>query len=536
MVKCCPVFPSGDGGEQYSIVTGAASIQVKNTGWDARFGGNYISGTVVTDHTMLGGPRTKNGYAENEDNLAAAELQFADYRKVIDTFAPNADIDNSSAGRGLSGIQRAHERLMSPAPATALEASFKAVVKPPSDGSDIIDAANTNPVTPLPCETLCDPANPTPYCSSLTLGGQSKNAFLTLFKLAHEQGVAISPEIWFWPFRRGESPCDRSNTTITDGVITNVGGGCLVTSTANVGNMALTTTLDVPTTLSGQITRSPDAETIDFKNPATSITLAFSDTTFQANFGGKIARLTARRDRLIWQTDKRCIAVSNSVKSAPMLYQLRRPFRLVAASVLLFVVCLNGQVAFADSLPSIELTKTQMSALLDNVSFQQEGFQFEPRKTDCSRQSRCNVTRSSTNPCCSTGTRRRGSYRRVSEKISTKLDSIWATRLPHSCKERHTFDPNSVRVNQVTPADISVTFSAYYGNYFCWSFDTLQCKASWNFQECHWGRVDGNTLFFEKTIDYKLVLHLSATQDLDCRLHQPLKQRMLTTWKKLPRL
>jgi hypothetical protein len=308
-LNVCPVQQTGDGGEQYSVVTGSTSLMVSQTGWDARFGGNYVRGTPVNDHAMLPGPRAIYGATYDGVSPAAATLASFANDRLAASIAPMTESLPVQFAPDLLAAEVSRVPLMSPMPpAPILEATFRPLAQseiPVREG--IVEVAQSSP---LPCETLCDPQKPTPYCTSLTLGGPSKAAFLQLFKLAHDQGVALYPQdLVLGLFDVAKDPCDRSSTTISNGVIRNVGGGCLVTTTSNVGNLSISATLDVPTTLSGNITRGTDTETIDFPNPATAITLAFSDTSFQSGFGGKVARLTARRDRLIWQTDKRCIAV-----------------------------------------------------------------------------------------------------------------------------------------------------------------------------------------------------------------------------------
>ena len=308
-LNVCPVQQTSDGGEQYSVVTGSTSLMVSQTGWDARFGGNYVRGTPVNDHAMLPGPRAIYGGAYDGVSLVAATLAASANDTLASSYAPVTEFPPAQSPPEPLAADVRRVPLMSPMPpAPILEATFRPLAHsemPAREG--IVEVAQSSP---LPCETLCDPQKPTPYCSSLTLGGPSKAAFLQLFKLAHDQGVALYPQdLVLGLFDVAKDPCDRSSTTISNGVIRNVGGGCLVTTTSNVGNLSISATLDVPTTLSGTITRGSDTETIEFPNPATALTLGFSNTSFQSDFGGKVARLTARRDRLIWQTDKRCVAV-----------------------------------------------------------------------------------------------------------------------------------------------------------------------------------------------------------------------------------
>jgi hypothetical protein len=312
-LNVCPVQSTGDGGEQYFIVTGVASLMINQTGWDARFGGNFIRGKVVDDHAMLPGPRAIYGQTGANSSLAAVELNSIIIDRLATSVASDFATDRPedvNADRPV--VDGTRVPLMSPMPsAPIIEAAFRTnVTAATSTPITVIDAAQPSSIAPLPCETLCDPQKPTPYCTSLTLGGPTKAAFLQLFQLAHDQGVAMyPPDLVLGLFDVAKDPCDRSNTVISNGVIANTGGGCLVTTKSNVGNLTISATLDIPTTLSGTIIRASDKETIDFPNQSTALTLAFSDPSFQSDFGGKITRLTAKRDRLIWQTEKRCIAV-----------------------------------------------------------------------------------------------------------------------------------------------------------------------------------------------------------------------------------
>ena len=179
----------------------------------------------------------------------------------------------------------------------------------------------------------------------------------------------------------------------------------------------------------------------------------------------------------------------------------------------LAAVILVIQPVRADTLPPISLTSDQMTALLGDVSFEQEGVQLELSKLTIRFLDKVDATIPGLPPIQAVplALDEEVHFVKFRSVLAQKLATIWATQLPHSCNDRHTLYPDSVHINQVSGSDVSVTFSAYYGKYACWSFDAPQCTISWNFQKCEMGRVEGNTLLIEKTIDYKLNLHLTTS-------------------------
>jgi hypothetical protein len=193
--------------------------------------------------------------------------------------------------------------------------------------------------------------------------------------------------------------------------------------------------------------------------------------------------------------------------------QLRALSRL-SVLLLLAVVILGTQPAHADSLPAISLSKDQMTALLGDVAFEQEGVQLELNKLTTRFLDKVDATIPGLPPIQAVPLALDEEVRFVDFRsvLAQKLATIWATQLPHSCNDRHTFYPDTVHIDQVHGSDVSVSFSAYYGKYACWSFDAPQCTVSWNFQKCEMGRVEGNTLLIEKTIDYRLNLHLTTSE------------------------
>jgi LysM repeat protein len=191
-----------------------------------------------------------------------------------------------------------------------------------------------------------------------------------------------------------------------------------------------------------------------------------------------------------------------------------RLFRTVF-SILFVVLVLASRTAFADAFPPISLTRDQMTALLGNLTFEQDGVQLELDKLAIRFFDKVDATIPGLPPVQAVplALDKEVHFLDFRGMLSEKLATIWATQLPHSCNDRHEFEPSSVHINRVTESDLSVSFSAYYGKYACWSYDAPKCTLSWNFQKCEMGRVSGNTLLFEKTIDYRLDLHLTATED-----------------------
>lgn len=288
-LNVCPMRHEADGSERYFTVSTPKPLKVTLVGSSGQWGANYVRGTLVDNHAALAGPRALPATMTGSD-VFAATLALA--------------VEQQLATQAVLTVPAAAE--LAPARRRPVVEAVARLPAPAVDNG--IQLAQTT--APLPCETLCDPQKPTPYCTSVVLGGSTPAAFRQLFELSHDQGVALYPkDLVQGLFEVDSDPCTRSDTTITDGVIRNTGGACSLTTRSTFGGLTITASLDVPATLSGNIVRTATAETIDFPDAATAMTLSFENESFQSDFGGRVTRLIASPDRLIWQTAKRCLAL-----------------------------------------------------------------------------------------------------------------------------------------------------------------------------------------------------------------------------------
>ena len=304
-VNACSADPTDDGGTQYHTVTGTVAIDVTNTGADANYGGNYISGRALSSHAFI--PDGGNKFYSEYGMFTAPEQNFS---SPLSNYY-ESEFASKLVSNDVTKLSRFDAEGIS---ASVLKTTFHrtdSIADVLTNQYPILEIAQSTASPIISCEALCDPKSPTPFCTSLILGGTPKTAFSQLFQMAHDEGVATYPQsLLLSIFDVANDPCERSETTIINGKLRNTGGGCLVTTSSTIGAKTFSASLDFPTTLSGDIAGGPDTETVDFPNGDTALTLSFSDPSFDASFGGKLRRFTARKDRILWQTDKqKCIAI-----------------------------------------------------------------------------------------------------------------------------------------------------------------------------------------------------------------------------------
>lgn len=280
-INVCPRVTTPTGGYQYNVVTGTLRMRVQQSGWDARFGGNYLVGPDQQQQGRL-----------SDGNFDVAQ--------VVEVPTEEASTPHEMLSQAAADV----------APDRGRDAAEQDLAFAPGDQFQLAQAGSPGSA-PLRCENLCDPSQPSPYCAFVTLGPPQRSAFSTLFSLANDQGAALYPADFVRNiFNVAQDPCGRTDTEISAGKITNRGtGACRISTRSTAAGIAVNVDLSVPETLSGDVARVANGQVVTFSDPATSMALEFSESSFNADFGGTLTRLVARRDRLFWQTERGCISV-----------------------------------------------------------------------------------------------------------------------------------------------------------------------------------------------------------------------------------
>lgn len=265
-----------------------------------------------------------SGNRVGQDNVMYGPALSARTQAVADFVSGSCKgpggVRSDAGGSRIFKVQAIPEDQVNP----AMIGTSSATVIPVSSSERFAISHNQSPIpgltrlaqasgTPAPrCEALCDPSHPSPYCAFLQLGQANyKTALAQLFKMSHDDGVADYPTpLLVSLFDLDSDPCGRTTTTIRNGVISNTGRACRISASSSSYAGAITANLSVPTTIQGDISSSPDHETIQFGDKSKSMVLELSDGGLNSDFGGVLTRLVAFRDKIVWQTENGCVSVS----------------------------------------------------------------------------------------------------------------------------------------------------------------------------------------------------------------------------------
>ena len=196
---------------------------------------------------------------------------------------------------------------------------------------------------------------------------------------------------------------------------------------------------------------------------------------------------------------------------------LRRASRIISIALAALIAC--NSIAFSDELESIPLNKEQMRALLGETTFSQDGVNLELsgftiRFLDKEKYTLPDHPEMGSTDVIPLALDETVLLKDFPATIEQKLNAVWNTQLPHSCNEHNNYNNGSLKINKVSGQDISLSFSAYYAKWACWSYDGIKkCEIKWNFQKCETGRIEGSMRILEKTVDFDLNLHLITTGD-----------------------
>lgn len=188
------------------------------------------------------------------------------------------------------------------------------------------------------------------------------------------------------------------------------------------------------------------------------------------------------------------------------------PIAKLGALLICAMLSCFPRISAADAFPPIELSPRQIEALLGQTEYQEGGFslridEFKVRFLDRAQISLPGLRPRTVVPLAFD---QNLSIVDAVGALRRQIGSSWA-QMASTCNDRHEFLGHSVKITSISPRQIVVEFSAHYAKYFCWSMHVPQCTINWNFQKCEMGLVSGNTMIFEKTIDYRMELDLRVT-------------------------
>lgn len=181
--------------------------------------------------------------------------------------------------------------------------------------------------------------------------------------------------------------------------------------------------------------------------------------------------------------------------------------------LLLATNIMSGAAAKADSLDPLVLNAKQRAALLGQTTINQDGFAldivgFDIRFLDAVKISQPGFPDRNAVPLGISQTLRFADLR---AQLEQTIIREWNANVKSSCNDRYG-SPHNVRVETVNPRQILIRFDANIARYACWSYDAPRCEIKWDFQKCDTVRVEGNTLLFERDVDFRLTLTLSVIE------------------------
>jgi hypothetical protein len=177
-----------------------------------------------------------------------------------------------------------------------------------------ITRENTGVETTLPnCRVECtDPNSRNAVCIKLSDNDINARDGLTWLAAAllgaNAQGGAVAKADIMSNFSVEDDPCDRSDTAVADGKLTNTGGACRLEARVASPRGPLVSTVRMAASIEGDLYEEGDEVIADFAAEALSI--SFSDRLLQSQFGGEIHQIATGSYGAIATTTAGCIALT----------------------------------------------------------------------------------------------------------------------------------------------------------------------------------------------------------------------------------
>lgn len=113
-------------------------------------------------------------------------------------------------------------------------------------------------------------------------------------------------------------PCNRTDTVIADGVLTNVGEECTLSADLEV-DRSISASVQIPEVLRGSVTGADDTRMVVFPETTEAPFLFLTDVRLQDDWGGSIRRLEVTNGRAIVSTENGCISLRDAAPAIAFL-------------------------------------------------------------------------------------------------------------------------------------------------------------------------------------------------------------------------
>jgi hypothetical protein len=213
---------------------------------------------------IQGGPCQGWTRADSEGILARNELPD---HETVDPRAINASLISQKAFTGFMHIMRS-------------------VAAAPSDNSV------------ASCRVECS-AN-TPFCLSVEIEDQNAKGLRRLQKVALSKPSVIPAADLRSMFGVTKDDCNRGDTIISSGKVSNLGGACDIV--VNLPNTKIT--VNVPELITGKRIDQPGVAAVLFDDATTQASLHFSDAFLESDWGGKIVNMFTEQNYVGFATGK----------------------------------------------------------------------------------------------------------------------------------------------------------------------------------------------------------------------------------------
>ncbi len=217
-LSLCALLPNGGGSDSYTFITGRVGLDV--SAWQHKT-------------NLLNGSQLWSAYGSQSESSGLLEQRERSGRHYSPVTV--------EAGIRLAHLQRV-----------------------------LIASKNDNSVEG--CRTACRGTNH-PFCYTQRVVGAQADGLKKLRALLREGPAKIEPSALLAMFGMSKDPCDRGETTIKNGVLTNTGEACFLTNVAP--DLDLKIQIDVPLLLQGAFEKDLDSTVISFENEQTRARLHF---------------------------------------------------------------------------------------------------------------------------------------------------------------------------------------------------------------------------------------------------------------------
>ncbi len=173
--------------------------------------------------------------------------------------------------------------------------------------------SNAPPKDPTECEEQC--ARGGPFCLRVKFDGMEKlgeQLRQTRSLLQQRDRPQIAKKEFMAIFSQERDECERGDLQFSKGTLSNKGLECTLSAEVRIGDSALTTSINMPAVLTGSRSFKQGSTVFVFPNKGAAMRLDFDQASYQASFGGSIARVASSASAAVVSTERGCISVDYS--------------------------------------------------------------------------------------------------------------------------------------------------------------------------------------------------------------------------------